>query len=296
MNRYKITFNTGKTLLLYKRNQSDINTSLYEYDFGEIQSITLYADNSHEEYIDKIKQKSEFIGYDKYNYEVYKCEYYKGYIIIRFAKDKEDNTYYDYADYQEYTNNKFITSITKTVSNPKEVYEMISMQYPKYIIYSRRYYGEPKLSKPKELKGIKPIGKATYIPKHCEPQVFVKENDVYIKHTDYFSYTWQPPEGERVDMPLSYYMNKYFNTNRKNKFVYSDCWGSIILRNEAWILLKNIIPLIQTENINIAAREILKMQKDKYSFINTSNEYEWERFWENACKCVKENYLYMNDK
>ena len=111
------------------------------------------------------------------------------------------------------------------MSTPKEVYEMISMQYPKYIIYSHRYYGEPKLQKPKELKGIKPIGKATYIPKHCEPQVFIKENDVYIRHTDYFSYTWQPPKGERIDMPISYYMNKYFNTKRNEKFVYPDCWG-----------------------------------------------------------------------
>lgn len=294
MNRYKITFNNGKTLLIYNKRQSDINISLYEHDFGEIQSIIPYTDQSHEEYISRIKQQSEFIGYDKYNYEVYQCKYYKGYLVIRFSKDKEDNTYYDYADYQEYKDNRFIEPVTKTMSTPKQVYELITTQEPKYIIYSHRYYGEQKLSKPKELKSIKPIGKVTYIPKHCEPQIFVNNKDIYLKHTDYFSYLWQPPKGERIDMPLSYYTEKYFNKNKKEKFVYSDCWGSIVLRNEAWILLKNIIPLIETETSVLVARKILQMQiYDKYSSIDTSNDCEWINFWENVCKLVKD-YLEKN--
>ena len=95
MNRYKITFYNGQSLLLYKPSMNEINTSLYEHDFGGIQSITPYTDQSHEEYITKIKQQSEFIGYDR-QYETYKCLYYKGYLIIQFVKDNSDNTYYDY--------------------------------------------------------------------------------------------------------------------------------------------------------------------------------------------------------
>lgn len=288
MNRYKITFTNNRTLLLYKKQQSDINKSLYEKDFGIIQSIMLYKDKSHEECISKIKQHSEFLGYDRFNYEVYKCYYYKGYLIIRLAKDTSDNTYYDYADYQEYKTNRLIQPVLKTMSTPKEVYNLIIIKNPQYIICSHRYYGEPKLSKPKELKGINPIGKATYISKHCEPQIFIKYNDVYIKHTDYFSYIWQPPIGERIDMPLTYYLKKYFSKAKKNNFIYPDCWGSIVLRNEAWILLKDILPMIQTENNTLTAQNIIQMQKnDKYSFIDTSNECEWIRFWENVCKCVK---------
>ena len=49
-------------------------------------------------YINKIKERSEFLGYQR-KYEIYKCPYYKGYMIIRLMKDDEDNTYYDYADY-----------------------------------------------------------------------------------------------------------------------------------------------------------------------------------------------------
>lgn len=293
MNRYKVTYTNGQTVLIYKKSKEDIDLKLWS-DIGKIESITPYMDTSHEEYISKIKQQSEFIGYNKYNNEVYKCKYYKGYIIIQFAKDKKDNTYYDYAEYQEYKNNKFINPITKILSTPREVYELITIQEPQYIIYSHRYYGEPKLSKPKELKGIQSIGKATYIPKHCEPQIFINEKDIYIKHTDYFSYTWQPPKGERIDMPLSYYMKKYFNKSKNNKFVYPDCWGDIILRNEAWILLKDIIPLIKTENITLSARKILQLQRyDRYSSIDTSNECEWINFWENVCRCIKD-YLEKN--
>ena len=297
MNRWKITYTNGQVIPIYKKSKEDIDFKLWS-EIGEIESITPYTDTSHEKYIEKIKQQSEFLGYDRYNYEVYKCKYNKGYILIQLAKDKSDNTYYDYAQYQEYKNCDLINPVTKTMSTPKEVYEMISMQYPKYIIYSHRYYGEPKLQKPKELKGIKPIGKATYIPKHCEPQVFMKDNDVYIRHTDYFSYTWQPPKGERMDMPLSYYMNKYFSTKRSEKFIYPDCWGSIILRNEAWILLKDILQIIQTENYTSVAQEILKLQKtDKNSTsFSISDDMEWIRFWENVCKCVKDNYLRMINK
>ena len=101
-----------------------------------------------------------------------------------------------------------------------------------------------------------------------------------------------------MDMPLSYYMNKYFSTKRSEKFIYPDCWGSIILRNEAWILLKDILQMIQTENCTLVAQEILKLQKmDKYTpNFNVSDDIEWIRFWENVCKCVKDNYLDIDDK
>ena len=56
--------------------------------------------------------------------------------------------------------------------------------------------------------------------------------------------------------------------------------------------------MIQTENYTSTAQEILKLQKtDKYTpSFSISDDMEWIRFWENVCKCVKENYLYMNDK
>ena len=211
--------------------------------------------------------------------------YFSAKQLIRVFKN---NTYYDYADYQEYKDNRFIEPVTKTMSTPKQVYELITTQEPKYIIYSHRYYGEQKLSKPKELKSIKPIGKVTYIPKHCEPQIFVNNKDIYLKHTDYFSYLWQSPKGERIDMPLSYYAEKYFNRTESKKFVYPDCWGSIVLRNEAWIVIKDLIPLIETENEYIVAKNILKEQsKDEYSPRDIESDLDWVRFWEDMSKVIK---------
>ena len=289
MNRYKITFNNGQTLLLYKPTQSDINIPLYENDFGGIQSITLHTDTSHLEYISKIKQQSKFLGYDTHNHEIYKCPYYKGYLVIQLAKDPDDNTYYDYAQYMEYKDNRFIEPVTKTMSTPEKVYNLISIKHPEYIIYSHRYYGEPKLSRPKELKGIKQLCSVDFIPKKCRTPIFIKDNDLWIKHSDYFSSEWRPPEGERIDMPLSYYVNKYLHRKVGEKFVYPDCWGSIVLRNEAWIQIKDIIPMIKTESHINVARTILKLQaKDNYSPHDLDSFCcEWNNYWENVIKEVQ---------
>lgn len=289
MNRYKITFNNGQTLLLYKPTQSDINIQLYENDFGGIQSITPYTDTSHLEYITKIKQQSKFLGYDLHNHETYKCPYYKGYLVIQFAKDPTDNTYYDYAQYIEYKDNRFIEPVTKTMSTPEKVYNLISLKHPEYIVYSHRYYGEPKLPKPKELKGIKQLCSVDFISNKCRTPIFIKDNDLWIKHSDYFSSEWRPPKGERLDMPLSYYAKKYFNKEKNEKFVYPDCWGSIVLRNEAWLHIKDIIPMIRTENPANIAKTILELQaKDNYSPHDLDSlDCEWCNYWENIIRKVQ---------
>ncbi len=35
--------------------------------------------------------------------------------------------------------------------------------------------------------------------------------------------------------------------DKKTKFIYSDSWGSIILRNEAWITIENLVAVIKME-------------------------------------------------
>lgn len=280
MNRYKLIFNSGKQLLLYGKCQPDLKISSLEDILGKVQSVELYTDTSHLEYISKIKQQSEFLGYHR-NREVYKCPYNKGYLIIQFSKDPEDNIYYDYAQYMEYKAHRFTEPILKTVSTPKEVYNLISQGCPEYIVYSHRYYGEPKLSKPKELKGVKQICSVDFIPNKCKTPIFIKDNDLWVKHSDYFSSVWRPPTGERLDMPMSYYAKKYFNKNKNEKFIYPDCWGSIILRNEAWILIKNIVPIIRTELSTKTARTIMELQvKNKYSPSDLDKlNCEWNNYW-----------------
>lgn len=161
----------------------------------------------------------------------------------------------------------------------------------KYVEYSFRSYGELKLAKPKELKGIKSIGSAEFIAKKCSTQVFIEENNVWIKHTDYFSPAWKPPVGERIDMPLSYYLKKYFNRIKNEKFVYPDGWGSIVLRNEAWIRLDNLVPMCRYKEMNHVqiAREILRQQKFVVNGMSNEVCLEWERYWERVVRLVREN-------
>lgn len=289
MNRYLIKDKDHEFKLYYP----SIEAAQKAYPNAEL--IQPYNDNSHMEYINFIKQhcifRTSFKSSNSSHKEIYKSPYYKGEILIMLSYDPEDNTYYDVAWYMEYKNHSFTYPIAWNVSDPKEVYDILSISTPQYKILSRRTYGQPKLAKPKELKGISPIGKVTYIPKHCNPQVFIKDNDVYIKHTDYFSYLWIPPTGERIGMPLKYYLEKYFDTTRKAEFIYPDGYGLIVLRNEAWICLKNYVHYIKTDNPVLVAQSIVNQQKnDIYTqdlLNNISTQINWSHFWENVCNLVK---------
>lgn len=65
------------------------------------------------------------------------------------------------------------------MSTPKKVYKLISLKYPEYIIYSHRYYGEPKLSRPKQLKNIKQLCSVNFIPKKYKTPIFIKKIMIY---------------------------------------------------------------------------------------------------------------------
>ena len=154
-----------------------------------------------------------------------------------------------------------------------------------FTIYSHRFYGEPKLSKPKEIRGIKQAFSVDYIPKKCRCQVFINGDDVWVKHGDYFSEAMSP-EPHEIGMPLNYFCEKYMGKNRAKKFIYGDSWGSVILRNEAWIKIDNLIKDIENEAFILdVINEICRQQEKYHSF----DEYElspsyMERFWENLIK------------
>lgn len=157
-------------------------------------------------------------------------------------------------------------------------------------IYSHRFYDEPKLSKPKELKGIKQAFSVDYILKKCRCQCFIKGNDLWIKHRDYFSEV-QQPEPHELGMPLNYFAEKYMGKNRPKKFVYDDAWGSVVLRNESWICLHNLIPEIQSGRFQLDIINDIREQQEKY---HDFEKYElvstdMERFWENIVKETKKH-------
>jgi len=85
-----------------------------------------------------------------------------------------------------------------------------------------------------------------------------------------------------VGRPLEYLANKYCDTTKKNKFIYPDAWGSLILRNEAWILLQNLVLDIRAGVFELdIVNNICRQQEMACGF----DEYElactpMERFWE----------------
>ena len=95
---------------------------------------------------------------------------------------------------------------------------------------------------------------------------------------------------KRIDMPLSYYAKKYFDTDINKKFIYDDCWGDIILRNEAWLEIENLVPMCEYREMSYLqiAREVLKEQQFVIKGMSSDVEAEWERFWEKVVRLVRE--------
>lgn len=164
----------------------------------------------------------------------------------------------------------------------------------KFKIHSFRKLGEPKLKKPKELQGIKQIFSLEYIPKKCRCQIFVKNNDVWVKHRDYFSCEGEP-EPHEIGMPLNYFAEKYMGKNRPRKFIYEDAWGSVVLRNEAWITIKDLLTDIKSNTFQLdIIREIRRQQEqyhgfEEYSLCSTDMERFWEKLVNELAEQAKEN-------
>ena len=139
----------------------------------------------------------------------------------------------------------------------------------KIIIHSQRQYGDKKLSKPKELKGIKQSFSVDWIPKKCRCACFVKDDDIYIKHRDYKS--------------IDVYGVDY---ETKRKFCYRDNFGCVVLRGEAWIVIKDIALDIQNDVFIIDIFQSLAEQ-----ITGEIGSCMWERFFE---KVIKE-YIKVGD-
>ena len=136
-----------------------------------------------------------------------------------------------------------------------------------------------------------------YIHKKCNCPCFCTGDDLYIQHKDFFSDTFEPPD-EDFDKPLEYLLKKYFNKDKSNKFIYPDCWGSIVHRDEAWIVFRNIKSVAERNNSNQLARIMVDMMIDSDIIAkrNLSGYSEfilhWERFFEDIAK----KYLEMRLK
>ena len=133
------------------------------------------------------------------------------------------------------------------------------------IIYSKRQYGDPKLKKPKELKGIRQLFSIEWIPKKCRCACFIHNNDLYIKHRDFDS--------------IEVYGSDY---EFRERFVYKDTFGCVVLRGEAWILIKDFMLDIQNNVFEPILFTYLAEQ-----VTGELGNCDWERFFEKIIKAVK---------
>lgn len=85
-------------------------------------------------------------------------------------------------------------------------------------------------------------------------------------------------------MPFNYFAEKYLGKNRPRKFIYGDSWGSVIMRNEAWIRLENLIKDIENEVFTLdIVYSICRQQEYYHGFdIHELSPSYMERFWESV--------------
>lgn len=298
MKRWKTTW-LGKPALWYAENEDYVRTHDYCDEGAE---IVPYEDTAHLPTISWIKDNFEYKGNRVTSHgnglrELYVGDCFLGQVKIQLFKDLRDDTYYDYTQYQIWKFKRYLNPITWIVGNYEKLWnEVLNVQNIQYEVYSKRYYGQPKLSKPKELKNIKSIGTAVFIPKHCNCQMFVKDNDLWVKHDDYFSRLWHPPVDD-IGKPQSYYLNKYFSDNRgHSKFIYHDDWGGIVLRNNAWLVIRNAVPMLLYREIDYA--QVARMIWESQAKVEKIGMYddislEWVMFWEDVVKKTRA-YLGVN--
>jgi hypothetical protein len=80
-----------------------------------------------------------------------------------------------------------IPTMSTIVSRQEFVDKYISQsRRVRFVVVSSRKYGQPKLVKPRELKGVSASFSVLYL-KNCSCQCFVFGDDVWIKHRDWCS-------------------------------------------------------------------------------------------------------------
>lgn len=261
-----------------------------------VTDVQPYTDMSYLDTIQEMKSKSELLVAHKIpqnrTKEWYKCQLQDGMLRFRLYKDNADDLYYDITEYQFMSNDSLLYPITFTYSNPKECYELFFSPPLSCEVVSYRLYGQPKLMKPTELKGIKQSFTTDWNPK-CKCQCFVKDNDLWIKHRDFFSASHRPKD-EDIGTPLVYRAKKYFGEYYKgDKFCYPDSWGDIVLRNEAWIVFRNFGQVLHRDKHFPIKSMIKAFSRTGFCIRHSISQYDlgnsdWERFFEGVCKAYIE--------
>lgn len=116
-----------------------------------------------------------------------------------------------------------------------------------------RIYGQPKIHKPKELKGIKPSFSLPLNSSGRKNQVYIKDKDVWVYFFDLFSREHAFPDPEDAGLPTAALRRKYpdvLKAGGREKFIYPDSWATILDRNEGCVRFPGLISEIFKDTWN----------------------------------------------
>lgn len=235
------------------------------------------------EFIDNIVSKSKKTLYDYKNRKVCQIVFSWGWGLFRFTKDSDN------CEYQLHNNNDKRESSLWTLSTAEWVWNNIVNVEPTFILLQEVCKSKGgKLTRPKELKGIKQIGSVTFCKNKCS--VYIVGNDIYMQHNDYFSPIWTPPDPEYRFAPLSVVVNHYFGGHKGKKFIYDDNWSSVVMQIIAWLKFQDYMPLFEYMKPSDVALLMRNQVFARHGF-NTQKggHQDWLMFLEQVCDLINYN-------
>lgn len=201
------------------------------------------------------------------------------------SKDDNDDVWYDLCKYQLWKSGAVVVPALKTLCTPAEFCKDFLGPKSEYAVICMGKKNEVK--KPEALKGVVKFASVSF-EGMCQCQLFLNGQDLYIKHGDYFSPELYNPEDHGT--PLLYRLDKYgIPHGKKEKFVYADCWGAIVLRRVAWIKISNFVSLVRHLNSAEIAKTVWPMIREYHKWPVYEFNIEWERFLENVAKATQEH-------
>lgn len=261
LKRFKVQAEDGHTLLLYYPTQVKAQESYPDA------IITEYTDQPHVEYIERMLAAADDCKTEERNGStVYLLRFNTsaGVCFAMLSRDISDGVWYDFCEYQFWKSGALVVPVTKTLSNPAEFCKQFLFPKSEYSVLCKG----GKLSKPEEIRGIQKFASVSF-EGLCQCQLFLKGDDLYIKHNDYFSK--QRPTG-KID-PITHI----------EEWVVCIC--------HAWLRITNFVPLVRLLNSAEIATNVWSMIRDYHHWNENEYNMEWKRFLESVAKATSD---YLN--
>ena len=280
MKRFKVQTGDGHTLFLYYRTQAEAQ------EHWPDAIIEDYVGQSHVAYIQQMLEAATSCTTAERNgsiVHVLRMDTPMGICIVQLMQNSVDNVWFDFCQYQLWKIGVVVVPFGWNLTNPADFCKQFLFPQAEYVVLS----SGKNHKKPQELCGIMEFASVSF--GKCKCQLFLKGDDLYINHHDYFSWSWRPPADD-LGKPTTYYLKKYFGIARPEKFCYADCWGDIVLQNKAWLRITNFVPMVKILNAPQIAKKVWPMIREYHNWPSCEQNTDWEQFLDCVAVTTK-NYL-----